>query len=266
MATSKGLFSIEKGEVKILLSKDVNYAFLDTEGDLWFNTQDGTFYSKKGFVVYKNAFEDYVGVNYYYSLNNTEFKKIKFKNANGTSSLLGKVILDKVTDKEDNIILKVERGGLRANDNKEITQTQVIESTGETRQNDVCFKLNNSNLIPENVSIVVPNSYYDTFKETVPGLFQKTVEGLIELKHSYIKYMNGVTEIQKLTLRNQDSISVFETTDPIIYFDLNDNTICLPKVLATDEINFIYNELVETSVYEETDYTPIIFDFTADFI
>lgn len=209
-----------------------------------------------GFLLNKNSFENFVQLDFYYSLNGKDFLIMNFENN------ISRIIFDE-SKIIDSLYIKIKRGILKYNEeNKKISFQEEIINSNNIKENDITFNYGKEQFF----NIIIDSEMYLQLKKTLPDLFNKRIDGLIEIKDSYIKEINEISPLQKLSLNNSNSLKIYnENNYPTFYIDKN-RFLYLPKCFADKQFNLIYKVETVKNIFEQKDFTPICFDFNLNFI
>lgn len=208
-----------------------------------------------GFLLYKDTMEYYIGLNFYYSINNKDYNQLEFKNN------ISKLVFDKQQSIES-LYIKIKRDNIKyKNTEDKIISKQIILNSSECKLNNISYKLNNYDF-----NLIVDNQFYFLLKDKLPDFFNKRTDGLIEIKKDYIKRINEINPLQKLSMENNNNINIYDKDNyPLIYLD-NNNILWLPYCLSNYNYNFIYYIEEKQEIFKEEDFTPICFSFSLNLI
>lgn len=253
--------------------KDVKYIYFEFDDNINLNESNINFYNNEyeenseviysfpiknlnGFLLNKNSFEEFVQLDFYYSLDSKDYKILSFENN------VARIIFEDLKT-IDSLYIKIKRGILKYNeDNKKLSLEEEVINSNNIKENDITFNYGK----PEFFNMIIDNEFYLQLNKTLPDLFNKRIDGLIEIKDSYIKEINELSPLQKLSLTNSNSIKIYnENNYPVFYLDKN-RYLYLPKCFADKQFSLIYKVETIKDIFEQKDFTPICFDFNLNFI
>ena len=274
IACEKGLYSMKDNEVKQILSKSVNYAFLDSEGDLWFNTIDGTFYNQKGLLEVSKASsinsktgipvspihqikEGFHGsiwlqnTHNLYQINSINQKAIKYTTG---KDLINNGILSSLQDREQNLWIGYSGGLQKIRNNKSLRNfypkklDYYISSIAIDKQNDIWITSNNGMFVFDNTneslskkldvkgkSFVRKNSNDDLVVINEYGVYNVKNNKELELKQKY-----DINGLSGAFLSSEGALFVWDNSGVLLYFkDLERKYVAIQVEDGTKIVNII---------------------------
>ncbi len=260
MATSNGLYLLKGDKVNSILSGNVNYAFIDSDGALWFNKKDGTFYCRKGISSISKAIsinektgipvspihrikEGFHGSIWLQNTHNlyqvTSINQEAIKYTTGRD-LINNGILSSLQDREQNLWIGYNGGLQKIRNNKSLRNffpkklDYYISSIAIDNNNDIWITSNNGLFV------------YDNAEETL-----SKKKGLIG--RSFVRQMNN----DDLIIVNEGGIYNIGDNKELKLKQKYNFSGLSGAFLSTNESLFVWNDLGELFYLENLDAIPV---------
>lgn len=208
-----------------------------------------------GFLLYKDTFEEYVNLDFSYSLNNKDYIKLEFENN------IARIVFNKEQFTEG-LYIKLDRKNLNLNntENKIINEV-IIKTSKELKIADINF-----NVPKTSFDIIVDNQFYFALKDKLPMLFTKREDQLIQFNTDLIKRVTELNPLQELNLKNSNDLKMYDSQNyPLFYLD-NNSILYMPKIFADQNYNFVSKQEKIIETFKEEYFTPVCFNFSINVI
>ncbi|MGL5711174.1 MAG: hypothetical protein ACRCW9_10095, partial [Cetobacterium sp.] len=269
----KESFDLNFNNTFVLDPKEIKHVYFEFEDKINLNQSKVAFYKTEyvlnseviykapikelnGFLLNKETFEEFVDLDFYYSLDNKEYNKIIFENK------INKTIFDE-TKIIDGLFIKLKRGKFNYSEfNTKIETEEEVLNSQQLKENEITFNVS----LKTDYKIIIDNDLYIKLNEIIPDFFNKRIDGLIEINNKYIRQIKEISAIQKLTLKNSNNFKIYNQNNYPVFYKDELGYLYLPKCFADKDFNIVYKEEKTKEIYNEKDFTPICFGFNLNFI